>query len=373
MRRQQQPSSGSAPGPALRAHVEITRPGERTFRLAVDLAAEPGSVVAILGPNGAGKTTLLRAIAGLSRLDAGRIQLGDSVIEDPAAGVRLPAAARSIGVVFQDYRLFPTMTVRDNVAFAARSRGASKNSSRESADQWLSRFEMTAYADRRPSQLSGGQAQRIALLRALAREPALLLLDEPLAALDASIRGVTRDELRSYVASFAGPTLLVTHDPLDALLLADRVVVIEDGRVTQEADPATIASQPATAYIAGLSGLNHYRGRADRADGAVRLEGGGRLVPASLPTTTEEVLLALAPSAITVHTERPPVGSARNTWPGTVRSVQQLGDRVRLDVIAEPSALVDVTAAAVAQLHLAPGSSVWLSAKATEVTAYSAS
>ena len=141
MRRQQQPSSGSAPGPALRAHVEITRPGERTFRLAVDLAAEPGSVVAILGPNGAGKTTLLRAIAGLSRLDAGRIQLGDSVIEDPAAGVRLPAAARSIGVVFQDYRLFPTMTVRDNVAYGLEVQRKPKAERREQAMEVLKKMD----------------------------------------------------------------------------------------------------------------------------------------------------------------------------------------------------------------------------------------
>lgn len=354
----------------LSAQVYVERAGPRPFTLDARLSAQAGSVTAVLGPNGAGKSTLLRALAGLVPIDRGRICLGDRVVDEPERRLWVPAERREIGVVFQDYRLFPTMTVRDNVAFAAMARGRSREAARADADQWLARFEMTAFADRRPARLSGGQAQRVALVRALAAGPELLLLDEPLAALDVAMRGVTREELRSYVRAFAGPTLLVTHDPLDALLLADQVVVIEGGRVTQRADPVTIASRPATAYVAGLSGLNHYRGRLE--DGAVRLEHGGTLIAATVPADALDVLIALSPSAITVHSQEPSAGSARNTWPGRVRGIQQLGDRVRLDVAGAPDAVVDVTAAAVTALHLSPGSEVWLSAKATEVTAYPA-
>ncbi|WP_235435545.1 ABC transporter ATP-binding protein [Nostocoides australiense] len=366
--------SDAADPVALDARVEVVHQGARPFALQAHVAAGPGEVVAVLGPNGAGKTTLLRAIAGLTPLSGGRIRLGDRTLDDPALGTWVVPEQRRLGVVFQDHRLFPTMSVRENVAFPARARGMRHGAALANADAQLAHFGLTEIADRRPARISGGQAQRVALVRALASKPDLLLLDEPLAALDAQRRDTTRAELRAFVSAFAGPALLVTHDPLDALLLAGRIVVIEAGRVTQDADPATIARRPATAYVARLAGLNHYRGRVSR--GGIELDGGGRLVAVDLPAQSSsgsrEVLIALAPSAITVHTTRPDHGSARNVWAGRVRGIQQIADRARLDVAGPPDALVDVTPAAILDLGLTPGSAVWLSAKATEVTAYTA-
>ncbi len=216
----------------------------------------------------------------------------------------------------------------------------------------------------RPSTLSGGQAQRVALARALAPEPRLLLLDEPLAALDAGARALVRAELRRHLRAFAGCTVLVTHDPLDAMVLADRVVVVEHGRVVQTGPPAQVARAPRTPYVAGLVGLNLYRGRS--LAGRATLDGGGELQSAGAPDGP--VLLTFAPSAVSLHRSRPE-GSARNTWPGRVTGVEHHGASVRVAVDARPAVLADVTTAAVAELDLVPGRDVWVSVKATEVQA----
>ena len=344
-----------------------------TFTLDVSLTAAPGEVLGVLGPNGAGKTTLLRALAGLTAVDEGSIRLGTTVLDDAATGTFLPPERRPVGLVFQDYRLFPHLPVRDNVAFASRSRGASRRDARRHADRYLAQLDLTALASRKPAQLSGGQAQRVALARALAAEPGLLLLDEPLAALDARTRLDVRTELRRHLATFAGPILLVTHDPLEAMVMTDRLVVIEDGRVVQQGTPAEVAQRPATQYVARLVGLNLYPGILTSADGTVALHGGGVLTAAPdspLPATGTEVLVAVRPSAISLQTERPHHASPRNVWAGTVAGLEMLADRVRARVDAQPNALVDLTAAAVADLQLRPGQQVWLSAKATEVDVY---
>lgn len=215
----------------LDVDAEVVR-GPFTLRLA--LRAGPGGVVGILGPNGSGKSTLLAAVAGLVPVTAGRIRLGGQVLDDAVEGSFVEASRRPVGFVFQDYRLFPHLDVRDNVAFSPRARGQSRRASRESATSWLSRLGIADLAARRPQDLSGGQAQRVALARALAGDPALLLLDEPLAALDASTRMDVQGELRRHLDAFDGPCLLVTHDPLEALVLADRLLVLEEGRVVQE-------------------------------------------------------------------------------------------------------------------------------------------
>jgi molybdate transport system ATP-binding protein len=207
----------------LRAHLDVRRGG---FHLDVQVNAEAGEVLALLGPNGAGKTTALRSLAGLTPLSGGRVLLDQEVLEDPAARRWTPPERRQVGVVFQEYLLFPHLSVLDNVAFGPRSRGQSTRAARERARTLLADMGLDQYAAARPRTLSGGQAQRVALARALAADPRLLLLDEPLAALDAHTRLDTRAQLRRHLADFTGATLLVTHDPLDAMVLADRILII---------------------------------------------------------------------------------------------------------------------------------------------------
>lgn len=340
--------------------------GEFTLRLALE--ASPGEVVAVLGPNGAGKSTTLRVVAGLLPLDSGRVTVAGTVVDDLAAGVYLPPQQRRIGVVFQDHRLFPHLRVIDNVAFGPRSRGLRRRPARVAAREWLARLGLAELADRYPRHLSGGQAQRVALARALACDPAALLLDEPLAALDVQTRAEVQGELREHLGAFAGPTLIVTHDPVEALLLASRIVVLERGRVVQQGTPTQITTRPLTPYVARLVGVNLYEGRA--AAGRVVTSGGAVLTVADAPDGP--VLAALRPSAITVHIRQPDGASARNRWSATVTALAPLGDRVRVSTTGELDATVDVSAAAVAELDLAPGREVWLATKATDVTAYPA-
>jgi molybdate transport system ATP-binding protein len=351
-----------------------------SFQLDAALRAAPGEVLGVLGPNGAGKTTLLRALSGLDTLSSGSIRLGDLTLDDVATDTFVPAERRPVGVVFQNYRLFPHLDVRDNVAYAPRVQGAGRRQARAAAETWLERFDLTALAGRRPHQISGGQAQRVALARALAADPRFLLLDEPLSALDAKTRLEVRTQLRSHIEQFTGPVLLITHDPLEAMIMADRLLVIENGRVVQQGSPAQVARQPATQYVARLVGLNLYAGTLDPANSQVILDDGGTLTvtlgdEAAVAATgagpsERRVLVGLRPSAITIHTARPTHASPRNVWKGTVASLELLADRVRVQVDAIPPALVDVSAAAVADLALRPGTGVWLSAKATETEAY---
>ncbi|HXZ76736.1 MAG TPA: ABC transporter ATP-binding protein, partial [Streptosporangiaceae bacterium] len=299
-------------GDGLVVDAEVRRGG---FTLTVSLAAAPGEVLGLLGPNGAGKSTLLSAVAGLTPVSAGRITLTGQVLDDAEAGTFVEASGRPVGFVFQNYRLFPHLTVAENVAFSPRARGRGRRAARSAAGHWLGRLGLAELADRKPGQLSGGQAQRVALARALAGEPALLLLDEPLSALDAGTRLDVQAELKRHLADFAGPCLLVTHDPLEALVLAGRLIVLESGRIVQEGTPAQIARQPATDYVAKLVGLNLYAGRADGSH--VALTGGGEFIIAD-HGARGDVLVAVRPSAVVVSTERPEHGSARNIWPATV-------------------------------------------------------
>ena len=246
-----------------------------SFRLEADLRAAPGEVLGVLGPNGAGKTTLLRALSGLEALTSGSIRLGGLTMDDVATDTFVPAQRRPVGLVFQNYRLFPHLNVRDNVAYAPRVQGAGRRQARGAADTWLERLDLTALATRRPHQISGGQAQQVALARALAANPRFLLLDEPLSALDAKTRLDVRAQLRSHLEQFTGPVLIITHDPLEAMIMADRLLVIENGRVVQQGSPAQVASRPATQYVARLVGLNLYTGTLQVATRRVLLDAGG--------------------------------------------------------------------------------------------------
>jgi molybdate transport system ATP-binding protein len=222
------------------------------FTLAVSLAVADGEVVALVGPNGAGKTTLLRALAGLEPLAAGRVTLAGRVVDDVAGRVRLAPQPRHVAVMFQDVRLFPQLDVRDNVAFGPRARGASRAVSRAAAEQRLADVGIAGLARRRPAGLSGGEAQRVALARALAAEPDLLLLDEPLAAVDAGARDGLREVIGARLAGLDRPSLVVTHDPADALILAGRVVVLEEGRIVQDAPAAEVRERPGSAWVARM-------------------------------------------------------------------------------------------------------------------------
>jgi molybdate transport system ATP-binding protein len=337
------------------------------FELGLTVRVEPGEVVALLGPNGSGKSTALQALAGLVPLAAGSIRVGERCLEDVQRQVRVPVEHREIGLVFQDYLLFPHLSALDNVAFGLRSRGASRRAAAAAARGWLDRVGLSEHAGSRPAALSGGQAQRVALARALAVEPALLLLDEPLAALDAGTRARVRAELRHHLADFAGCTLLVTHDPLDAMVLADRIVVVEHGRMVQAGAPTEVARSPRTDYVARLVGLNLLRGTSHGR--SVALEGGG--VFATSDDVEGAAFVAFRPTAVALHRSRPD-GSPRNLWRGKIAAIEQHADTVRVVVDGEPSVLADVTTAAVADLHLEPGAPVWLAVKATEVSSYPA-
>lgn len=221
--------------------VDITVSRE-AFEVAAAFEVDSGRILAIVGPNGAGKSSILAAISGL--LDAaGTIGLGELDL------LGLPAERRRIGVVFQDFRLFPHLSVRDNVAFAARVRGGGWTAARAKADPWLTRFDLTELAQRHPEALSGGQAQRVAVARALAAEPAVLLLDEPMASLDVEIRDDVRADLARHLREFGGPAIVVTHDHEDAAALADEVLVLERGRVVQRGALAELAAAPATPWV----------------------------------------------------------------------------------------------------------------------------
>jgi len=377
------PSAGqrhtsTASARALQADVGIDR---GAFRLDVQVEVEPGQILAILGPNGSGKTTLLRALAGLLAVARGRVTVGGQVWDDAGAGIFVPTVDRAVGLVFQDYRLFPHLSVLDNVAFAPRARGATRTAARTKAIAVLHQLGLSDLTDRKPGALSGGQAQRVALARALASDPQLLLLDEPLAALDARTRLEIRAELRRHLATFTGPALLVTHDPLEAMVLADRILVLEGGRAVQEGTPSAVARRPATEYVARLVGLNLYTGTiTDRATRRIELDSGGALYAAGhdpsdtdariLPLNGTRMLVALSPTAISLFTHQPDAGSARNVWSGRIAGMELLTDRIRIAVDGQPDALVDITPAAVAELELHAGQRVWLTAKATEVTAY---
>ncbi len=343
----------------LDAHLVVER---GSFRLDITLTAAPGDVVALLGPNGAGKTTALRALAGLAPLTDGRLRL------DGRDLARTPPESRPVGVVFQDYLLFPHLTALDNVAFGPRCRGAGRSEARTRAAAWLERMGLAAHMGAKPRRLSGGQAQRVALARALATDPRLLLLDEPLAALDARTRLEVRAQLRRHLADFEAVAVLVTHDPLDAMVLADRLVVVEHGRVVQEGAPADIARHPRTEYIAQLVGLNLYRGRAD--GHTVRLDAGPEV------STTENLsgpaFVAFPPGAVTLYRDRPTGSSARNLWRCEVAGLESHGDQIRVELTGELPLTADLTAVAVAELGLHTGAPVWAAVKATQTHAYPA-
>ncbi len=345
---------------SLNAHFAVRRPEHTTT---IDLDAEPGETVGLIGPNGAGKSTALRALAGLLAISSGDIRLDGSTVSDDR--LHVPTHERGVGFVFQDHLLFPHLSARDNVAFGLRARGSSKTAARARAGEWLERLGVIDLADRKPRALSGGQAQRVAIARALAGEPRLLLLDEPTASLDASGAMALRTQLRDHLDDFAGVSILVTHTALDAMVMTDRLVVLDQGNIVQSGTPAEVAARPRTSHVATLVGLNLVRGEAQ--DGVIGLVDGATLVAAE--RLSGPAFAAFSPAAVSLF-EDAPGGSPRNVWQGTVTSIAPHGDAVRVQVDAAAPLLADITPAALAALGLRAGSHVWASVKATEVSIY---
>lgn len=318
--------------------------------------------MALLGPNGAGKSTTVAALAGLLPIDGGRIELAGTVVDDPHHGIFVSAHGRRVGVVFQDYLLFPHLSVLENVAFGLRSHRLHRDQARSRARIWIGRVGLEGFEDRRPGDLSGGQAQRVALARALATEPDLLLLDEPLAALDVTTRNELRRTLHEHLGGFAGPRLLITHDPTEAFLLADQIHIIEHGVVTQTGTADDIRLRPRTRYAADLAGSNLLSGIA--AGGNV--DTGTHMLHIADHEVSGAVLLNIHPTAISIHLARP-AGSPRNTWRTTVELIEHLGDRVRLRTGSPQPLTAEITKDATEALRLTPGAAVWVAVKATEI------
>jgi len=340
---------------SLQASVRAQHNG---FRLDVDLDIPSGQTVAVLGPNGAGKTTLLRALAGLTPME-GSIVLEGEVIDS------LPSEQRRVGLVFQDHVLFPHLTVLENIAFGLKAH--KRKDAHVTARALLEASGLGGKAGVLPKELSGGQAQRVALMRALATEPRLLLLDEPLSALDVTVRAEVRRDLARQLASYTGVRILVTHDPVDAIALADRLVVLEDGHLVQSGTPADVTAHPRSRFVADLAGVNLLRGTAhgdhiELADGATLAAAGAG---------QGDVFAVIHPRAVALYRSRPE-GTPRNVWPGRAEDLDARDDRVRVRVTGAIPLVAEVTQGAVRELGLAGGTEVWVSIKATEVSVYPA-
>jgi molybdate transport system ATP-binding protein len=342
------------------------RLGALDLRLELDVAQ--GELLALLGPNGSGKTTVLRSLAGLAPIDAGRIAIDDFVVDDPARGVFVEPERRPIGLVFQDYLLFAHMTVVENVAFGLRARKTPKETARRVAREWVERMGLSEYADERPSALSGGQAQRAALARALATGPRVLLLDEPLAALDAGTRSTVRRDLRRHLETFDGMRVLVTHDPVDAYALADRVAILDQGRVVQIGTLPEVTAHPKSRYVAELVGLNLVSGNVRH--GVLVTGAGANVVIADAPSGA--AFAVIRPHSIALERNHSAGSSVRNVWPGTVSEVDRLGDRVRVGIDGILPLTAEITAAALDALALRPGDEIYSSVKATDIDVYPA-
>ncbi|MGD9527600.1 MAG: sulfate/molybdate ABC transporter ATP-binding protein [Pseudonocardia sp.] len=346
------------------------------FTLDVTLAAEPGEVLAVLGPNGSGKSTVLGALAGLIRPDEGWVRVGDRQITDAATDMHVLPHLRGVGLLAQQALLFPHLTALANVAFGPRAHGVPKREAEERARELLAAVDVAELADRRPARMSGGQQQRVALARALAPAPGLLLLDEPLAALDVDVTPAMRALLRRVIRDGKQTALLVTHSALDALVLADRVVVLTAGRVVEEGPVRDVLARPRNAFTARIAGLDLVPGVA--CPGGL-LAPDGTVVAGRADIDLHEGEPAVAvfpPSAVSVFLDRPG-GSPRNAVEVVLAALEPRGDIVRLRAAAPPGGpswvdglAADVTPAAVADLAVEPGARVWFVVKATEVAVH---
>lgn len=371
--------AAGAGGASLDADLRVSR---GTFTAQARLQLAGGQVLALLGPNGAGKSTLLAALAGLLPPDAGHVRLDGTDLTrvgGPGAPVQVPPSNRGIGLLSQDPMLFPHLSALANVTFGPRAQGMPARAATAEAARWLERVGLVGLGDRRPSELSGGQQQRVAIARALAAAPRLLLLDEPLASLDVDTAPAVRQMLRDQLRAGGTTAVLVTHDVLDAVVLADQTAVLVDGQIVDEGPTARVLVAPRSPFTARIAGVNLVLGTAE--DGALVTADGLRFagvrspeaapdptgrVPDDLPDGTP-VAAVFRPRSVVVSLRRPEGASPRNVWPTTITALEHGHTGIRVQTEA-PAVAADLTAGAIAELGLAEGTPVWLSVKATEVS-----
>jgi len=362
----------------LAANLQLTR---GAFTLDVQLTLAPGEVLALLGPNGSGKSTVLDLLAGLATPDTGTVTLDGATLT--AFGRLVAPENRAIGLLGQEPLLFPHLSARANVAFALRVGEARLNTAeaRVQADRWLDRVGLAGLGSSLPGALSGGQQQRVALARALAAGPRVLLLDEPMAALDAETAPFIRQLIREQLAETGTSAIIVTHDIVDAVVLAHRVAVLHHGALIDEGTTAAVLAAPQNPFVAALAGVNLVVGAAQ--NGAVVAPDGRTFwvrpadaaalsptTPAAAAPGAEAAAAVFRPASVVVHTERPHHASPRNVWSARVTGIEPGTGGVRLRTSGDPEIIAELTPAAVADLGLQVGATVWLSVKATDVSAY---
>lgn len=367
------------------------------FRLSLDFSAQTGETVVLLGESGAGKSTVLRLLAGLLRPERGHISLDDALYFDSNQQLFVPPQERPFGYVFQDYALFPHLSVFENVAFGLRAQHLSHKIVKQRVGAALEQVRLLALDTRKPAQLSGGQQQRVAIARALALQPKLLLLDEPLSALDVQTRREVRQELRRILASLDVTTVMVTHQYLEALLFGQHILVLDQGQVIQQGDQRDLLQHPRSSYVAELVGVNFFRGRIVRFEsntmcvlqvqqGSYTIEIAATLSESSREETTpslaEEASVVIDPRSITLYQE-PPAGSARNVFSGEIIQVLPLGatvdgadGTVRVSIAldkTQPLLLpltAEITQASAERMNLQEGKLIYAAFKATSARAY---
>jgi len=346
----------------------------RDFELTVNFAADAASTLVLVGETGSGKTTVLNVLAGFLSPERGRIVLDGEVYVDSDRNVAVAPYLRPIGYVFQDYALFPHLTALDNVAFGLRSQGVDGRAARQRARAALEQLGIDDLADSRPAGLSGGQQQRVALARALILRPRLLLLDEPLSALDLQTRQQTRSELRRILSELSCITVLVTHSAFEAMAFGQRIAVLDRGRIAQMGSREELLTHPRSNYVAGLMGVNLFRGRvvAGQGNGLAAVETAEGRLNISVEGAAGEIFVAIDPHEVTIHTA-PPTGSAQNVFSGRiVELVPELpfGERLRVILDTRPPLVAQITVRAAQTLGLREGMAVYASFKATAVNVY---
>jgi molybdate transport system ATP-binding protein len=364
-----------------------------TFHLDLGFSAEVGKTTVLLGESGAGKSTVLRLLAGLLHPERGHISLEGVIYFDSERRIAIPPQERPFGYVFQDYALFPHLSVFENVAFGLRAQHLPRQAIRQRVGEALERVKLPGMEQRRSTQLSGGQQQRVAIARALALQPQLLLLDEPLAALDVQTRREVRQELRNMLANVGITTLLVTHQYLEALLFGHSILVLDSGRVIQQGSQRDLLVYPRSSYVAELVGMNFFRGRVVRCEAnticTIQLHNGQQPVEimaaleehsaaSNLPGVGDEAYVIVDPRSITLY-QALPDSSARNVFCGEILQVLPLGTlsgndgRVRVSIMLDASApplTAEITEASAARMELSEGKSIYATFKATEARAY---